>query len=72
MPTASHNARIHVNMLEHLQMTLNQATSVYGVKGGPSLMSLVPSFDLVRGFSPNYMHSFLLGVVRQLVSLWFE
>ena len=39
---------------------------VYGVKV-PSILSLIPSFDIVTGFVPGYMHSALLGIVRQFV-----
>jgi len=35
-------------------------------------MSLVPNFDVARGFVPDYMHSVLLGVVRQFVFLWCD
>jgi len=42
-----------------------------GVKG-PSVLSLLPYFDLIHGFVPDYMHCICLGVVRQLASLWFD
>lgn len=42
-----------------------------GIKG-PSLLSLLPQFDIVRGMVPDYMHCICLGVVRQIAKLWFE
>jgi len=39
-----------------------------GVKG-PSLLSLLPDFDIIHGLVPDYMHCICLGVVRQLASL---
>ncbi|CAG5897779.1 unnamed protein product [Menidia menidia] len=42
-----------------------------GVKGRSSLSGL-PVFDIVLGFVPEYMHSVLLGVSRQLMSLWLD
>lgn len=65
------SSRTHDNMLEHAQMAISQNEPVFGVKG-PTMLSLIPSFDLVRGFFPDYMHSVLLGVVRQMMSLWFD
>lgn len=43
----------------------------YGVKG-LSLLSILPLFDIVLGFVPEYMHSVLLGVSKQLMSLWLD
>lgn len=42
-----------------------------GVKG-LSLLSLLPLFDIVFGFVPDYLHSVLLGVSRQLMLLWLN
>jgi len=42
-----------------------------GVKG-PSLLHLLPQFDIVRGMVPDYMHCICLGVVRQMAVLWFD
>ncbi|XP_044037086.1 uncharacterized protein LOC122868819 isoform X7 [Siniperca chuatsi] len=49
----------------------NSATPKNGVKG-LSLLSILPFFDIVFGFVPEYMHSVLLGVSRQLMSLWLD
>ncbi|XP_051243573.1 uncharacterized protein LOC127356108 isoform X2 [Dicentrarchus labrax] len=45
--------------------------TVNGVKG-LSLLSILPFFDIVFGFVPDYMHSVLLGVSKQLMSLWLD
>ncbi|XP_072225353.1 uncharacterized protein [Leuresthes tenuis] len=42
-----------------------------GVKG-PSPLLLLPSFDIIKGFIPDYMHCFCLGVVPEFVNLWFN
>ncbi len=39
---------------------------------GPSGLSNVPKFDLVRGVAVDYMHCVLLGVTRLLLRLWFS
>ena len=39
---------------------------------GPSILSKISPFDMVNGFVPNFLHCALLGVARQLVSLWFD
>ncbi|KAJ8050034.1 hypothetical protein HOLleu_03062 [Holothuria leucospilota] len=42
-----------------------------GVKPNPSLLLLLPKFDIVRDFPVDYMHAVCEGVVDKL-SLWFE
>ncbi|KAG0444302.1 hypothetical protein HPB47_013947 [Ixodes persulcatus] len=42
-----------------------------GVKG-PSPLARLPHFDLVWGFSVDYMHSVLLGVARQFTDYLFK
>ena len=44
---------------------------ILGVKG-PSILQLLPDFDIIQGLVPDYMHSVLLGVARQLAKLWFD
>ncbi|XP_038577357.1 uncharacterized protein LOC119904615 isoform X2 [Micropterus salmoides] len=39
---------------------------------GPSPLILLPSFDIIKGFIPDYMHCFCLGVLCQFVNLWFD
>lgn len=42
---------------------LNQNHPVNGVKGF-SPLSVVPVFDVVRSYVPDYMHASLLGTIR--------
>ena len=63
--------RNHAQMLQHAETALQSGSVEFGIKG-PSILSLVPKFDVVRGFVPEYMHSVLLGVVRQFAFLWFD
>ncbi|XP_031695583.1 uncharacterized protein LOC116377955 isoform X1 [Anarrhichthys ocellatus] len=42
-----------------------------GVKG-LSLLPILPLFDIVFGFVPEYLHSVLLGVSKQLMLLWLD
>lgn len=37
---------------------------------GPSVLSLIPSFDLIQGCVPDYMHACLLGVARSVTYMW--
>ena len=37
---------------------------------GPSWLVVVPSFNIIKGTSVDYMHCVLLGVCRQLLRLW--
>jgi hypothetical protein len=37
---------------------------------GPSWLVVVPTFDIIKGTSVDYMHCVLLGVCRQLLKLW--
>jgi len=63
--------RTHAEMLEHAEAAESSGSDVYGVKGA-SLLYLIPDFDHVTGFYPEYTHSVLLGVVRQFVNLWSD
>ena len=45
--------------------------AVMGVKG-ISVIEGFPTFDTVRGFAPEYMHSVCQGAMRQLSNLWLE
>ena len=44
---------------------------ICGVKG-KSVLHVVEGFDLIKGAPVDYMHCVLLGVVRKLLSLWFD
>lgn len=42
-----------------------------GVKG-ISIIDVLPTFDTVKGFTPEYMHSMCQGVIRQICNLWLD
>ena len=48
---------------------LHQKAVVNGVKG-PSWLRKLTNYDIIDGTAIDYMHCVLLGVMRQLLSLW--
>ncbi|GBM82387.1 hypothetical protein AVEN_84816-1 [Araneus ventricosus] len=58
-----------VDFVEETSLT---GKAVHGVKGPTELMELYPNFDLVQSFVPDYINAALLGVVRQIMSLWIQ
>ena len=63
--------RTHQEMVLFAVQALEKKTPQYGVKG-PSMLSRISHFDITNGFVPDFLHCALLGVARQLPSLWFE
>ncbi len=63
--------RSHETTLREAIEAVNSSCSVYGVKG-PSILHLLPGFNLISGMIPDYMHCVLIGVVHQFVNLWIE
>ena len=63
--------RTHCEMEQCALKAVKTKKVQYGVKG-PSMLSTLSHFDLVDGFVPDFLHCALLGVARQLTSLWFE
>jgi len=63
--------RLHSQSLQFAAHADECGSPVFGVKGVTPLYQ-IPDFNIVTGFNPEYMHSVLLGVVRQLVNLWFD
>ena len=43
-----------------------------GITGISLLVKLYPHFNIIKSFVPDYMHSVLLGVTRQIVKLWLD
>ena len=39
---------------------------------GRSILHNLPDFDIINNNPIDYMHCVLLGVMRTLVSLWFD
>jgi len=56
---------------ELAEEALTTGVTQFGVKG-PSILSLLPTFNIIDGLVPDYMHSALLGVTRQMAYLWFD
>ncbi|KAJ8049505.1 hypothetical protein HOLleu_02277 [Holothuria leucospilota] len=59
------------NTLERAVDAVRLNMVIQGVKG-PTILSLLPKFDFIDGFVPEYMHSVILGVVRQFETLWLD
>lgn len=51
---------------------LRTNTAVQGIRGPGSCIASLPQYDIVRGFSIDYMHCILINVVHPFISLWFE
>lgn len=61
--------RTHENMLKIYHKP--NSIPIHGVTG-ISCMIAARQFDLINGFSIDYMHCVLLGVTRKLLDLWFN
>ncbi|XP_037503341.2 uncharacterized protein LOC119378205 [Rhipicephalus sanguineus] len=61
--------RTKEGMTEDMDEANGTGVNVRGVKGPSPLINLV-GFDIVWGFTPDYMHGVLLGVTRQFMELW--
>ncbi|XP_033096046.1 uncharacterized protein LOC117100452 [Anneissia japonica] len=66
-----HEMRDAVTHQEHSFQALDRNERVFGVNG-PSPLMLLPKFDIILGFAPDYMHAVLLGVYKQFVQLWMS
>lgn len=53
------------------QMAGEKCSNVMGVKG-PSWLSFLKHYDVVRDVAIDYMHGVLLGVQKLLLKLWFN
>ena len=70
--THAQSMRLAIKAWENQQMNARtQDSSEYEVKGLTEVY-LLQRFDIIEGFSCDYMHSCLLGVTRQFVFLWCE
>ena len=63
--------RTKVTHDENIRKALREGLIVDGVKGPSWLMKLM-HYDIIRGTSIDYMHCVLLGVMKLLMSLWFN
>lgn len=74
-PLVDEEPRTHEGLLHCARMVVQNDTSthVMGVKSASPLFLLHNlGLDMVRGFPVDYMHSVLLGVVRQFIALWSD
>lgn len=63
--------REHDTTLKIGEIAQNKGHSVLGIKG-PSPIIDLPHFDLINSIVPDYMHCVLLGICRQMSTLWFD
>ncbi|XP_028519461.1 uncharacterized protein LOC114576631 [Exaiptasia diaphana] len=45
--------------------------TIFGIKG-PAWFSSLRHYDMIRGMGIDYMHGVLLGIMKMLLSLWFD
>ncbi len=60
--------RTHQDTLREAREAVRLSTSINGVKG-PSVLHLIPGFDIIFGMIPDSMHCLLLGVVLQFLKM---
>lgn len=60
--------RKHQDTLREAREVVQLSTSINGVKG-PSVLHLIPGFDIISGMIPDSMHCLLLGVVLQFLKM---
>lgn len=63
--------RNHKDSIEHMKEAFATKTIVNGFKSISPAVGL-PCFNVIDGFCIDYMHCCLLGVVRQMLELWFD
>ncbi|XP_069108930.1 uncharacterized protein [Argopecten irradians] len=74
--TGHHEKRTHEVFIEqgtsseHMKSE-GKVGSTVGVKG-LTWFSFLPKFDMVRGVGIDYMHCVCLGVMKMLMTLWFD
>jgi hypothetical protein len=56
------------SMLHHARLALENEVAIFGVKGY-SIMGELPSFDLVWGYNPEYLHNVCLGVTVNVLDI---
>ncbi|XP_039302129.1 uncharacterized protein LOC120357009 [Solenopsis invicta] len=53
------------------ETAVQTGTIPHGVKG-PSVLMLLPIFDITFSFTPDYLHTVLLGVCKTFTDAWFN
>lgn len=66
-----HPLRTHNEVKHDMLKADTQGTKINGIKG-LSPMILLKEFDLVNGYSIDYMHQTLLGVTKYLCTTWID
>lgn len=56
---------------EHIRLATEENKPVIGVKG-PSVVEDIPNLCTLRSYPPDYMHAWLLGIVKTIVRAWFD
>ena len=64
-------ARTSEEQSQYGALTELEQDAVQGVKG-LSVIDILPTFDTVKGFTPEYMHSVCQGVIRQGCNIWLD
>ncbi len=70
-PYEDHSLRTNDEHHRHAHQAVEEGVRVSGVKG-PSVLMRLPHFNIITGFTPDYMHAVLLGICRQMTTLWFD
>jgi hypothetical protein len=63
--------RDNASILQDVEAVKNGQIKSRGIKG-PSIIQQLPGFNFVYGLPPDYMHSVLLGVTKQIMELWLS
>lgn len=70
-PVGEYANRTHKNHVKIASKAEERNMVIKGVEG-VSWVLLIPNFNIIKGFSPEYMHCVLLGVVRLFLMTWFD
>ena len=56
---------------KYVRKSVKKEKAYKGVKG-PSVLSLLPNFDMIECFPPDYMHNWLLGISKLFITTWLD
>lgn len=63
--------RTHDDIVGIYSQLKNKSEAIAGVQSMSCLIA-APDFDLIEGFSIDYMHCVLIGIMKKLLDLWYE
>ncbi|XP_033726096.1 uncharacterized protein LOC117315808 [Pecten maximus] len=69
--TRTHQMLVEQGTAAEQDRLTGKVGNTFGVKG-LTWFSFLPKFDMVRGVGIDYMHCVCLGVMKMLMSLWFD